>query len=189
MSETESAVAKGPGPLAGSASAPPNASLGAETGTVTILFTDLEGSTDLRFRVGDTVANEVIMAHDDLVRSCLEKAGGARLKSLGDGFMALFNSANQAIDAAISIQQAVEQRNLSNPELPISVRIGLNSGDVTQSVTDAHGTAVHAASRIANKAQGGQILISQLVHDLAGTLSNTRIVDRGLFWLKGFPER
>ena len=123
MSETESAVAKGPGPLAGSASTPPNASLGAETGTVTILFTDLEGSTDLRLRVGDTVANEVIRAHDDLVRSCLEKAGGARLKSLGDGFMALFNSANQAIDAAISIQQAVEQRNLSNPELPISVRI------------------------------------------------------------------
>lgn len=189
MSETESAVAKGPAPLAGSASTPPNASLGAETGTVTILFTDLEGSTDLRLRVGDTVANEVIRAHDELVRSCLEKAGGARLKSLGDGFMALFNSANQAIDAAISIQQAVEQRNLSNPELPISVRIGLNSGDVTQSVTDAHGTAVHAASRIANKAQGGQILISQLVHDLAGTLSNTRIVDRGLFWLKGFPER
>ena len=158
-------------------------------GTVTILFTDLEGSTDLRLRVGDTVANEVIQAHDELVRSCLERAGGARLKSLGDGFMALFTSANQAIDAAISIQQAVEQRNLSNPDLPISVRIGLNSGDVTQSLTDAHGTAVHAASRIADKAQGGQILISQLVHDLAGTLSNTRIVDRGLFWLKGFPER
>jgi class 3 adenylate cyclase len=158
-------------------------------GTVTILFTDLESSTDLRLRVGDTVANEVIQAHDDLVRSCLETAGGARLKSLGDGFMALFTSANQAIEAAISIQQAVEERNQSNPDLPISVRIGLNSGDVTQSLTDAHGTAVHAASRIANKAQGGQILISQLVHDLAGTLNNARIVDRGLFWLKGFPER
>ena len=158
-------------------------------GTVTILFTDLEGSTDLRLRVGDTVANEVIQAHDDLVRSCLETAGGANLKSLGDGFMALFTSANQAIEAAISIQQAVEQRNQSNSDLPISVRIGLNSGDVTQSLTDAHGTAVHAASRIADKAQGGQILISQLVHDLAGTLNNARLVDRGLFWLKGFPER
>ncbi|HEY7583010.1 MAG TPA: AAA family ATPase [Acidimicrobiia bacterium] len=184
MSETDSKV--GSDPLAGLAGTPAK---GPETGTVTILFTDLEGSTDLRLRVGDTVANEVIKAHDDLVRSCLENAGGARLKSLGDGFMALFNSAKQAIDAAISIQQAVEQRNLSNPDLPISVRIGLNSGDVTQSMTDAHGTAVHAASRIANKAQGGQILISQLVHDLAGTLSSARIVDRGLFWLKGFPER
>ena len=158
-------------------------------GTVTILFTDLEGSTDLRLRVGDTLANEVIQSHDELVRSCLEAAGGAKLKSLGDGFMALFTSANQAIEAAISIQEAIEERNRSNTDLPISVRIGLNSGDVTQSLSDAHGTAVHAASRIANKAQGGQILVSQIVHDLAGTLSDARIVDRGLFWLKGFPER
>ena len=54
---------------------------------------------------------------------------------------------------------------------------------------DAHGTAVHAASRVADKAQGGQILVSQVVQDLAGTLGDTRIVDRGLFWLKGFPDR
>jgi class 3 adenylate cyclase len=158
-------------------------------GTFTILFTDLEGSTDLRLRVGDTLANDVIRAHDELVRSCLETAGGAKLKSLGDGFMALFASANQAIEAAISIQQAIEERNRSNSDLQLSVRIGLNSGDVTQSLDDAHGTAVHAASRIANKAQGGQILVSQIVQDLAGTLGEARIVDRGLFWLKGFPER
>ncbi|HEX9763141.1 MAG TPA: AAA family ATPase, partial [Acidimicrobiia bacterium] len=158
-------------------------------GTLTILFTDLEGSTDLRLRAGDTVANEVIRAHDDLVRSRLETAGGADLKSLGDGFMALFTSANQAIDAAVSIQKTIEEHNQSNPNMPISVRIGLNSGDVTQSVGDAHGTAVHAAARIMDKAQGGQILVSQIVHDVAGTLGEARIVDRGLFWLKGFPDR
>jgi tetratricopeptide (TPR) repeat protein len=111
------------------------------------------------------------------------------LKSLGDGFMALFSSANQAIEAAVSIQQAIEEHNRSNPETPVSVRIGLNSGDVTQTAGDAHGTAVHAASRIADKAQGGQILVSQIVHDVAGTLGDARVVDRGHFWLKGFPER
>ncbi|MEX0863903.1 MAG: AAA family ATPase [Acidimicrobiia bacterium] len=156
---------------------------------MTILFTDLEGSTDLRLRVGDTAANEVIQAHDDLVRSRLETAGAIELKSLGDGFMALFNSANQAIEAAVSIQKAIEEHNQSNPGVPMSVRIGLNSGDVTQSAGDAHGTAVHAASRISDKAQGGQILVSQIVHDVAGTLGDARVVDRGLFWLKGFPER
>jgi class 3 adenylate cyclase len=119
----------------------------------------------------------------------LEKAGAMELKSLGDGFMALFTSASQAIESAVSIQKAIEEHNRSDPERPVSVRIGLNSGDVTQTVGDAHGTAVHAASRIADKAQGGQILVSQIVHDLAGTLGDARVVERGLFWLKGFPER
>ena len=158
-------------------------------GTFTIMFTDLEGSTDLRVRLGDADANEVFRAHDDLVRSRLETAGAVEVKSLGDGFMALFTSANQAIESAVSIQRAIEEHNQTHPEMPVSVRIGLNSGDVTQTVGDAHGTAVHAASRIADKAQGGQILVSQIVHDVAGTLGEARVVDRGLFWLKGFPER
>lgn len=158
-------------------------------GTFTILFTDLEGSTDLRVRVGDATANEVIRLHDELVRSRLEIAGAVETKSLGDGFMALFSSANQAIQAAASIQRAIQEHNESNLDMQLSIRMGLNSGDVTQSAGDAHGTAVHAASRVADKAQGGQILVSQVVQDLAGTLGDTKIVDRGLFWLKGFPER
>lgn len=158
-------------------------------GTQTILFTDLEGSTDQRVRLGDAVANEVFRQHDELVRSHLEAGGGVDIKGLGDGFMALFSSANRAIDTAVSIQRAIEEHNEANPERAISVRMGLNSGDVTQREGDAHGTAVHAASRVAGKAQGGQILISQIVSDLAGSLGETKIVDRGLFWLKGFPER
>ncbi len=167
----------------------PDAVTANSQGTFTILFTDLEGSTDLRVRVGDAAANEIIRSHDELIRSQLEIAGGVESKSLGDGFMALFTSANQAIAAAVSIQKAIEERNQFNPEAEISVRMGLNSGDVTQSGGDAHGTAVHAAARVAAKAQGGQILVSQIVHDLAGTLSDVRIVERGLFWLKGFPDR
>ena len=65
--------------------------------------------------------------------------------------------------------------------------MGLNSGDVTQSAGDAHGTAVHAASRVADKAQGGQILVSQVVQDLAGTLGDTKIVDRGCSGSRAFP--
>ena len=158
-------------------------------GTFTILFTDVEGSTDLRMRVGDVVANEIIRLHDDLVRSRLEIAGAVETKSLGDGFMALFTSANQAIHTAVSIQRAIEEHNRANPDMLLSVRMGLNSGDVTQSAGDAHGTAVHAAARVAGAAQGGQILVSQVVQDLAGSLGDVRAVDRGLFWLKGFPDR
>ncbi|HEY6635300.1 MAG TPA: AAA family ATPase [Acidimicrobiia bacterium] len=158
-------------------------------GTFTILFTDVEGSTDLRMRVGDLVANEIIRLHDDLVRSRLEIAGAVETKSLGDGFMALFTSANQAIGTAVSIQRAIADHNQANPDMPLSVRMGLNSGDVTQSAGDAHGTAVHAAARVAGAAQGGQILVSQVVSDLAGSLGDVKTVDRGLFWLKGFPDR
>ena len=86
-------------------------------GTFTILFTDLEGSTDLRMRVGDATANEIISLHDELVRSRLEIAGAVETKSLGDGFMALFASANQAIQAAISIQRAIEDHNRANPDM------------------------------------------------------------------------
>ena len=75
-------------------------------GTFTILFTDLEGSTDLRVRVGDSTANEIIRLHDDLVRSRLEIAGAAETKSLGDGFMALFTSANRAISPRPSTSRA-----------------------------------------------------------------------------------
>ena len=158
-------------------------------GTFTILFTDLEGSTDLRMRVGDVVANGIIRLHDDLVRSRLEIAGAVETKSLGDGFMALFTAANQAIQTAVAIQRAIEEHNQANPDMTLSVRMGLNSGDVTQSEGDAHGTAVHAAARVAGAAQGGQILVSQVGQELAGSLGDIRTVDRGLFWLKGFPDR
>jgi class 3 adenylate cyclase/tetratricopeptide (TPR) repeat protein len=161
----------------------------ASQGTQTILFTDLEASTDLRVRLGDAAANEVISEHDQLVRTLIDAGGGTDIKGLGDGFMALFTSANSAIEAAVSIQRAIEHRNSADPARAIAVRIGLNSGDVTYAEGDVQGTAVHAASRIAAKAQGDQILISQIVSDLAGSLGATRVLDRGLFWLKGFPDR
>ena len=161
----------------------------AAQGTQTIVFTDLEGSTDLRIRLGDSEANKLFNEHDQLVRSQLEAGGGTDIKGLGDGFMALFTSANRAIETAVSIQRAISERNKQNSGREISVRIGMNSGDVTFADGETLGTAVHAASRVAAKAQGDQILISQIVSDLAGSLGTTRIVDRGLFWLKGFPDR
>lgn len=113
------------------------------------------------------MANEVFRLHDQLVRSQIEAGGGTDVKALGDGFMALFSSANRAIETAVAIQRAIEDYNEANPERAISVRMGLNSGDVTHSDGEAHGTAVHAAARVAAKAQGGQILMSQIVSDLA----------------------
>ena len=158
-------------------------------GTQTILFTDLEGSTNMRVRLGDTAADEVFKDHDRVVRSQIESGGGTIVKGTGDGFMALFSSATRAIETAVATQRAVQAYNEANPQRPIAVRMGINSGDVSHFAGDAHGTAVHAAARIADKAQGDQILISQLVSDLAGSHGSVKLADRGLFWLKSFPDR
>jgi class 3 adenylate cyclase/tetratricopeptide (TPR) repeat protein len=158
-------------------------------GTQTILFTDLVGSTDMRVRLGDTAADEVFKDHDRLVRSQIEEGGGTIVKGTGDGFMALFSSASRAIETAVSTQRAIQAHNEANPHRHMSVRMGLNSGDVTHFAGDTHGTAVHAAARIADKAQGDQILISQIVSDLAGSHGSVKLADRGLFWLKSFPDR
>ena len=89
----------------------------------------------------------------------------------------------------MAIQRAIQDYNETAPKSRIAVRIGINSGDVTHFGEDTHGTAVHAAARIADKAQGDQILISQIVADLAGSLESAKLADRGLFWLKSFPDR
>ena len=103
----------------------------------------------MRVRLGDMLANEVFRAHDEITRAGIEKGGGTNVKGLGDGFMALFTSAQQAIDTAIEIQRSIDAYNQEHPDHAISVRMGLNSGDVTLRDGEAHGTAVHAASRVA----------------------------------------
>ncbi len=143
----------------------------------------------MRVRLGDTEADEVFKDHDRLVRTEIEAGGGTIVKGTGDGFMALFSSATRAIETAVSTQRAIQAYNEVNPQRHIAVRMGLNSGDVTHFGGDAHGTAVHAAARIADKAQGNQILISQVVADLAGSHGSVKLADRGLFWLKSFPDR
>jgi class 3 adenylate cyclase/tetratricopeptide (TPR) repeat protein len=158
-------------------------------GAVTVLFTDVEGSTDLRTRLGDEVADALLHMHEEIVRERVAHHGGREVKSLGDGFMVAFGSPRKAISCAIEIQRALDDRNRLNPGREIRIRIGINAGEVSEVAGDLMGAAVNAASRIAGKARGGQILIANVVKDLAGARPDLSYVDRGLYWLKGFPER
>ena len=155
------------------------------SGTKTILFTDVEGSTGFRTRVGDEAAHGVLREHEERVRELIERHGGREVKSLGDGFMAAFVSARAAVDCAVSVQQAFE----TFAEEGLRVRVGINTGEVREEAGDLYGTAVHAAARIAAAANGRQIMVSGVVKDLAGTMPGVEFVERGLFWLKGFPEK
>ena len=158
-------------------------------GTVTVLFTDVQGSTEMRNQRGDEAAASILREQQDLVRAQIEAHSGREVKALGDGFMVAFGSARKAVSCAVAIQKAVHQHNHGNPGREVHVRIGLNSGEVSQQEGDLFGAAVNAAARVAAKARGDQILVSGVVKQLAGRVPEAGFVDRGRFRLKGFDER
>ena len=172
----------------------------------TILFTDVEGSTALTQRLGDARAREVLREHERIVRDCLREHGGSEVKTMGDGFMASFGSAVKALECAIAMQRAFEERNRdvgaalapppgaasSAPTEPLHIRIGLNAGEpVAEEGPDGRGdlfgTAVIRAARIAALAQGGEILVANVVRELAEG-KGFMFGDRGEVALRGFDD-
>lgn len=143
------------------------AAASAPAGLVTILFTDIEGSTSLTQRIGDAAAQEIVRAHNDIVREALRAHGGSETKHTGDGIMASFPLASGAIEAAIDIQRAVADHNLAHPDTSFRVRVGLNAGEPVVEDEDMFGTAVQLARRVCDAAQAGTILVTDVVRQLA----------------------
>ncbi len=163
----------------------------------TILFTDVEGSTALTQRLGDAKARELLREHERIVREALKAHGGSEVKTMGDGFMTSFSSATRALECAIAIQKAFDERNRSlpaHPEAlegraePIKVRIGLNAGEPIAEDDDLYGTAVNLAARIAAQAEGGEILASEAVRQIVAG-KKFPFSDRGETTLRGFEDR
>ena len=157
-------------------------------GTVTILFTDVEGSTDLERIAGDHSARRLMSKHDQLIRAQVEDHGGREIKALGDGFMIAFPSARRAVACAVAIQRALSTAARSDPEGDLPVRMGLNAGEAILDGDDVFGSAVSAAARISGHAKGRQILVSEVVKSLVGNLPEIEFRDAGAKELKGFDE-
>src|SRR5438445_659629 len=167
---------------------------GLPEGTLTLLFTDVEGSTDLTTRLGDEAAQRILRSHRQLVQRQVEQFGGQQIKGTGDGSMVAFSSARRAVECAIAIQRAVRTRNEGYPHEAIPVRIGINSGEVIREEGpdgrgDLFGATVTAAARIAAKASGDEILVAETVKGLLGAVKDLQFADRGRFRLKGFADR
>ena len=156
-------------------------------GLVTILFTDMEGSTTLTQHLGDAKAQEVLRAHNSIVRDALKACGGSEIKHTGDGIMASFPSASRALECAIAVQRAVAAQAQEHPEMPLRVRIGLNAGEPVAEEEDLFGTAVIVAARVAAHAEGGEILASDVVRQLAAG-KGFLFSDRGDVALRGFED-
>jgi len=167
----------------------------------TVLFTDIEGSTAMTQRLGDAGAREVLREHERIVREALKAHGGSEVKTMGDGFMASFGSAVKALECAIALQRAFDERNAgvgaalappqgaasSAPTSAIRVRIGLNAGEPIAEEDDLFGTAVITAARIAAQAQGGEILASDVLRQLVAG-KGFLFADRGETVLRGFED-
>ena len=133
----------------------------------TILFTDMESSTALTQSLGDAKAQELVRAHNEIVRGALTTHGGSEVKHTGDGIMASFASASSALGCAVAIQRAVAARAAEQPEFPLGLRVGLNAGEPVVEERDIFGASVQLARRICDHAEPGQILASNVVRELA----------------------
>jgi class 3 adenylate cyclase/tetratricopeptide (TPR) repeat protein len=155
------------------------------TDTVTMLFTDLVGSTELRGRLGEDAADQLRRRHDGLIADAVTAHGGTVVKGLGDGIMASFASASDGVEAAVAVQQALAAHNRRSPEQTLLVRIGLSAGDVRREDGDCFGPPVVEASRLCAAADGGQILVADLVRLLARQRLSHELRSVGELELKG----
>jgi class 3 adenylate cyclase/tetratricopeptide (TPR) repeat protein/type II secretory pathway predicted ATPase ExeA len=160
-----------------------------QAGTATILFTDLVGSTELRARLGDVVVDQMESAHVELLTAAIVEHAGAVVKSLGDGILASFGGAADAVAAGMAIQQAVDRANRRVDDARrLEVRIGLSAGDVSWAAGDVHGTPVVTAARLCDRADGGQVLCDDLVRGLARGRSDATFRLVGELELKGLVD-
>jgi eukaryotic-like serine/threonine-protein kinase len=138
----------------------------APDGTVTILFSDIEASTQLNERLGDVQWLELLRAHHAIVREQVHESGGFEVKSQGDGFMIAFPSARRAVQCARAIQSAIDSQLGARDDATIRLRIGLHTGEAIREETDFYGKNIVLAARIADRARGGEILASSVVKQL-----------------------
>jgi class 3 adenylate cyclase len=137
---------------------------GAPSGTVTLLFTDVEGSTRLWDAERDAMA-AALRRHDEILRNAIEQVGGYVFKTVGDAFCAAFSSARAGLDAALAAQRSLAAQPWPTSR-PIVVRMGLHAGVCEERDGDYFGPAVNRTARLLAVARGGQVLLSAVAAEL-----------------------
>jgi class 3 adenylate cyclase len=136
------------------------------TGTVTFLFTDIEGSTTLLQRLGDRRYAEVLAEHQRLLREAFARGNGHEIDTQGDAFLVAFSRARDAVGAAVAAQRALTKHDWPDGA-SLRVRMGLHTGEPVGETGGYVGLDVHRAARICSAGHGGQILLSDAVSGLA----------------------
>jgi class 3 adenylate cyclase len=157
----------------------------APDGTVTLLFSDMEGFTSMTERLGDLRAHEVIRRHNAVVRRSCGEHSGYEVELQGDGFLLAFGSARNALHCAIAIQRAFARDAEAHPEEPIRVRIGCHTGEALRDADRFFGKTVILAARIASEAKGGEIVTSDVLKQLTESSGDLRFDSEREVELKG----
>jgi class 3 adenylate cyclase len=152
------------------------------------MFSDIEDSTVLTERLGDTRWLELLRRHNEVIRREIAGHGGFEVKSQGDGFMVAFSSARSAIRCAIAIQREFVERRSVEGDQALRVRIGLHTGEVIREQEDFFGKNVILAARIAGCACGEEILVSALLRELVVSTGEFEFGDPREERLKGLAE-
>jgi class 3 adenylate cyclase len=153
-----------------------------QSGTITLLFTDLVNSTEHLQREGDEEGDHLFRVHHKLIKEAIESGGGEELQWLGDGVLAAFSSAADAVRCAIQMQQTA-RRPASGARFEI--RIGIHLGEVLRRDEGYFGTPIVTARRLCDYGSGGQILCSRRVADLLSSRQSFGFRDLGDAKLKG----
>jgi class 3 adenylate cyclase len=145
----------------------------------TMLMTDIAGSTDRVYAVGDAVWDQLLERHNTLVREILERYRGTEIDTAGDGFLTMFDGAARAVQAALEIRAAVRG-------IGLDIRVGVHTGEVDVVPGGIRGLAVHETARIMALGNGGDVLVSSTTRELSAG-SGFTYTDRGIHHLKGIP--
>jgi class 3 adenylate cyclase len=153
------------------------------SGNAVILFLDIADSTALTERMGDTAFRAASRTLDERLRAAIRDAGGTPVegKVMGDGVMAVFTSAREAIDAALRC-------NALSAESELRLHIGIHAGDVIREPDNVYGGAVNIASRICDASSPGEVLVSDVVRGMARTSAGVTFEDRGEREMKGVGD-
>ena len=153
--------------------------------TITIVFSDIEASTERATAMGDAAWFALLEEHNVIIRTELARFGGREVKSIGDGFMLVFPSVRRALRFTTSAQERVEA-----PEGPdLRIRMGIHTGEtIIDASGDLFGRHVNLAARVTNLAAGGQILASMVVREIAAGRDDALFGEASQAELKGFAE-
>ncbi len=154
---------------------------------ITVLFTDIAGSTEMTQTLGDASAQQIVRIHNQIVRDALSKFSGKEIKHTGDGIMASFANTSNAVSASADMQNATARHNKAKPDQTWGLKIGLNTGEPIAEDNDLFGSTVQLAARITDKAQTNQVYVSEIVYGICNG-KNFRFENRGAFEMKGFAN-
>ena len=156
------------------------------SGTVTFLFTDLEGSTPL-WDAHPAVMQDALARHDEILRSAIAAHGGFIFSTGGDGLGAAFQRSIDAVRAAVDVQRALQAEPWPDT-VELRVRMGAHTGEAHERDGNYFGSAVNRAARVAGAGHGGQILLSRATVEVLGPEDGIDLVDLGAHRLKGLSE-